>query len=301
VADLAVVHLVRRQNGIAPFERFLSSLRAHSAGTAYELVVLFKGFGRERMGHYERALGDIPHRRLFVPDRGYDIGAYFGAARRLDYPRYCFLNSHSRILVDGWLEKLNRGSVEPGVGLVGATGSWQSIAGGYTREQVRIQSLPPVRRFSERVLRALNDRRPGAMAQRGMRALLAVAGIWRPRRDFLPFPNFHLRTNAFVATREVLHRIRVWPMRTKLSVYKFESGKDSLTNQVCQLGLRVLVVGRDGKSYDPEQWHLSNTFWQSREENLLVADNQTENYLAAGAEKRAELAQYAWGNFARPG
>jgi hypothetical protein len=62
----------------------------------------------------------------------------------------------------------------------------------------------------------------------------------------------------------------------KLSAYKFESGKESLTNQVRNLGLRVLVVGRDGQAYDPEHWHRSNTFWQSREENLLVADNQTE-------------------------
>ena len=90
-------------------------------------------------------------------------------------------------------------------------------------------------------------------------------------------------------------------MRTKISAYKFESGKESLTNQVRGLGLQVLVVGRDGEGYEPERWPLSNTFWQSREENLLVADNQTELYLSSDKETRAELAQYAWGSFARPG
>ena len=61
-----------------------------------------------------------------------------------------------------------------------------------------------------------------------------------------------------------------------------------------------MSFGRDGQAYDPEHWHRSNTFWQSQEENLLVADNQTELYLSAGPEKRAELAQYAWGEHARP-
>jgi len=300
VADLALVHLVRRQNGIAPFERFLDSMRVHPAGMGHDLVILFKGFREDRVTDYEDKLEGIDHRRMFIGDRGFDINAYFEAVRCLEYTRFCFLNSYSRIVANGWLEKLAHFSDAADVGLVGATGSWQSIAGGYTREQVRIQALPPVTRFSGRVLRALKDRRPGAMAQRAMRAALAIAGVWRPRQDFLPFPNYHLRTNAFMAAREMLSRIHLSSMRTKLSAYKFESGKHSLTNQVRNLGLRVLVVGRDGKGYDPEQWHLSNTFWQSQEENLLVADNQTQLYLDSDAEKRAELAQYAWGESARP-
>lgn len=104
-----------------------------------------------------------------------------------------------------------------------------------------------------------------------------------------------------MASRDTLLRIRVGSLRMKLSTYKFESGRDGLTNQVLGLGLRALVVGRDGQAYDPERWHLSNTFWQSSEENLLVSDNQAELYLSAGAAKRAELAQYAWGDNARPG
>ena len=46
---------------------------------------------------------------------------------------------------------------------------------------------------------------------------------------------------------------------------------------------------------------MSNTFWQSNQENLLVADNQTETYRAADPAGRAELSHYAWGELARPG
>jgi hypothetical protein len=299
VRDLAVVHLVRKQNGLAPFERFLASLRSHPCGAPHDLVILFKGFNGD-CADYDEVLGDIPHKRLFVPDRGFDINAYFEAVERLDYPRFCFFNSYSRILSEGWLEKLVRCFEAANVGLVGATGSCQSIAGGYTREQRRLDALPPVRRLWTRVGRALVDRRPHAMAQRAARMVLRAAGVWRPSRDFPAFPNPHLRTNAFMASRDVLRRVKRGPLRLKLSAYKFESGKDSLTNQVRAMGLRVLVVGRDGRGYDPEDWHLSNTFWQSKEENLLVADNQTELYMSADPSTRAELAQYAWGDHARP-
>lgn len=299
MAVLAVVHLVRKQNGIQAFERFLASFQGHPAGVTHQLVFLFKGFARPESG-YERLISDMPHRSLFIPDRGFDINAYFEAARLLEYSRFCFLNSFSRILVDGWLEQLDRWSRADGVGLVGATGSYQSIAGGYTTEDVQLRSLPPTARLWKRVGRALRDRRPNANFQRVTRAMLRVAGVWKPARDFPPFPNPHLRTNAFMISRETLSRIRTRPLRMKVSAYKFESGRDGLTSQINRLGMRTLVIGRDGKGYEPSDWHLSNTFWQSREENLLVADNQTDLYMSGDLQKRSELAQYAWGEKARP-
>lgn len=301
MADLAIVHLVRRRNGIAPFARFLASLQAHTAGVPHDLVILFKGFDPGGAPEHDSLLEGVPHRRLFVSDRGFDINAYFEAAEQLDYTRFCFLNSYSQIRADGWLEKLRRWIDVDGVGLVGATGSCQSIAGGYTAHQQAMQALPPAQRFRTRVKRVWADRRPDMLLQRVTLWVLRLAGIWRPARDFPPFPNYHLRTNAFMASRQTLRRIRLGPLRRKLDAYKFESGKDGLTGQVRRLGLRVLVVGRDGEGYDPERWHLSNTFWQSREENLLVADNQTEFYLSSDAATRAEFARHAWGEFSRPG
>jgi len=301
VSDLAVVHLVRRQNGLPPFERFLSSYRARAAGAPHELVILFKGFAIQGgMQDYDRLLDGTPHRRLFVPDRGLDLNAYFESVASLAHDRFCFLNSYSRILDDGWLGKLARWLREEGVGLVGATGSCQSIARGYPMPQGE-NAVSPAARLRTRIRLALRDRRPGTLARRAGLWGLRLAGIWRPARDIPAFPNYHVRTNAFMVARRTLDRIRFRPLRWKLSAYKFESGNDSLTNQVLRLGLKVLVVGRDGEGYPPERWHLSNTFWQSNQENLLVADNQTEAYIAADPADRAVLSRYAWGELARPG
>ena len=285
---IAVVHLVRRRNGVEPLRRFLESYRRHPAGREHELVFLLKGFpGASRLGEHEALVSSLPHRRLAVPDAGLDIGSYFAAIDRLEHAHFCFLNSYSRILAPDWLAKLHRWIAADGVGLVGATGSCQRLGGpGAAR------GLEP---------RLIARWRKGALLQSLAYRLMRLAGVWSPARDFPPFPNYHLRTNAFMAARTTLERVRPGPIRTKLGAWKFESGHDSLTQRVRRLGLRVLVVGRDGEGYEPERWHLSNTFRQSRQETLLVADNQTDDYEAADRAMRDLVSRDAWGERARPG
>jgi len=302
VPDLAVVHLVRKSNGIAPFQQFLNSYREHASGVSHELVILYKGFNPGDTPAHDALLAGISHKRMFVPDRGFDINAYFETVEHLEYGHYCFLNSYSRILVADWLGKLHRWITTTGVGLVGATASYQSIASGHFAHLEKMKAMPALQRARASARIIFSDSRPAAfLAQRAWYRILRLAGVWKPERDFPPFPNYHLRTNAFMGAREILRQVRVGQMRLKVSAYKFESGRDSLTNQIRRLGLRVLVVGRDGNGYDPERWHLSNTFWQGREENLLVGDNQTEFYLAADSATRALRSHYAWGELARPG
>jgi hypothetical protein len=296
---IAVVHLVHRRNGLEPFARFLSSYRENPAGVAHELVLLFKGFQRkDDFQAYDRLIGDLPHRRDSITEEGFDLDAYFGAARRLEYEYFCFLNSFSRILDAEWLAKLHRWVVKDGVGMAGASGSWQSINRGPATARQGVPSPGNPRNFLSRLQRALRDPRPGMLQRRLWTAMLRLSGALRQDRDFPPFPNYHLRTNAFMAARATLLRIRLAPLRTKLAAYKFESGVDSMTRQVLALGLQVLVVGRDGQAFPPERWHESNTFWRSRQQNLLVADNQTDTYLSLEPSWAAELSSHAWGEFA---
>ena len=280
------------------FERFLRSYREHPAGVAHQLVILFKGLGAGEVDDHERLLADLPHRREFIPDTGFDLNAYFDAARRLDYEYFCFLNSYSRILGGDWLAKLHRAVTREGVGLVAASGSWQSVAGGYAGQGGPGGAEQPPGQLAK-VKDALLDRRPGMLRQRARALALRLTGALKPGRNFAPFPNYHIRTNAFMGARSTLLRIRVGTMRTKFSAHKFESGIGGLTNQVLRLGQGVLVVGRDGQAYEPQRWPASRTFWQGRQENLLVADNQTDAYLSADARTAAKLSFSAWGRLSR--
>lgn len=301
MAEIAVVHLVRRKNGIAPFERFLASYRAFPTGADHELVLIFKGFPFGRgTAPYDRLLAGAPHRRIYLADFGLDLRPYFKAVRALDHGYLCFLNSFSRILDGGWLAKLHRWAAAKGVGVAGATASCQSFSTSSAERDLVLRDLSPAARLRWRMDHLFEGMQVRLVAQRGAAWVLGRAGLWKPARYFPPFPNYHVRTNAFMASREVLSRVRIGPVLFKLSAFMFESGRDSLTNQLAAQGLRPIMVGRDGTGYERERWHEANVFRQGGQENLLIADNQTDLYEAADAGGRAALSRLAWGAQARP-
>ena len=286
------MHLVRQANGAEPLRRFLESYGRHPAGASHDLLLLFKGFESSLPDEYEALLKGVAHQRRFIPDRGFDVDAYFGFARTHEAAAFCFLNSFSVILADGWLASLHRALSEGDAGMVGATGSWQSLA--TVDADLRMTAF---------------SRRPGYPAWK--RQLLEWFPFLRKlvpavRRQLLqgmfgPFPNHHLRTNAFMIRRATALDVRLAPPRWKFDAYRFESGKRGLTAQVLGMGKAVLVVGRDGVAYDRENWHLSNTFWRRNQENLLVADNQTRSYESSDPELRAAYSAIAWGAWADAG
>lgn len=291
-APICVVHLVRAANGVAPLRAFLESYRRHAAGIEHDLLLLIKGFQPPLPRQCEDLLEGVAHLRRFIPDRGFDIDAYFDAVKAHEAKWYCFLNSFSVILADGWLAKLHGALVDRNAGMVGATGSWQSVFANFSDSIVPPPSYQAGYPAWKRLL---------------LRWFPLVRRIWPPMRRWMrrgmfdPFPNHHLRTNAFLISRETALLVRIAPMRKKFDAYLFESGSRGLTRQVLDMGKPVLVVGRDGKAYEMKDWHLSNTFWRGNQENLLVADNQTRKYDGSDLDVRALYSTFAWGPAADPG
>ncbi|WP_426052968.1 hypothetical protein, partial [Bacillus sp. DC4300-2b2] len=183
-----------------------------------------------------------------LDDNNFDIGAYIEVARQLNSDSICFLNTTSEILADHWLYKLASNLSAPGVGLVGATSSFESM-------------------------------RSADIA-------------------FPSFPNPHIRSNAFMISRKlfctVTHDVRI---TDKLSTHNFESGSQGLTRKILSMGLRPILVGRNGRGYSIENWATSGTFRQARQENLLVADNQTRLFANLPFFEKSRLAAMAWGRF----
>lgn len=276
MSDICVVHLVRKKNGIEPFRNFLESYLNHPAGVEHELLILFKGFsGKADIGPFEKLLKNVPHTFLILSDYGFDLRPYFVAAEKSDCRYLCFLNSFSLIQADGWLLNLYRHITKPGVGLVGATGSWGSMCPG----RLSIKKTLPL---WKKLLRPL---------------------VWRAIRGYFllyfePFPNCHIRTNGFMVSRDTMLKIRRGPLLTKMHAYRLESGKNSITRQIESMGLKTIVVGRDGVGYDSHEWDVSNTFWRQTQSNLLISDNQTRKYDAGDGERQASWESFAWGRVA---
>jgi hypothetical protein len=256
VAEVSVVHLVWAPLGLQPLRRFVRSYRAHPAGRDHALLAVFNGFSDAAALDAARAeLHGVEHAQLVLPGPAQDLAAYRAAAEHATgADALCFLNSHSEVLADGWLARLDEQLRAPRVGIVGATGSHEST----------YSSAP-------RPLKLLR------------------------RRQFPPFPNPHIRTNAFMLARERLLALDWEVGRGKSSAHQLESGTRGITRQLQAQGLEARVVGRDGRGYAPEGWGDSRTFRSGNQDNLLVADNRTRQYDEADPARRAELSRMAWG------
>jgi hypothetical protein len=287
--ELCVVHLVRALNGIEPFERFLESYRQHPGGTDHDFLIVFKGFDspNEKAEHL-KLLAPFRYFTLDVDDAGFDITAYFAAVRKHagEYRYFCFLNSFSVILDSGWASKLYQQISLHGVGLVGATGSWQSHRGSGMLWLLMTMVDVAIRDFLlHRDKPVMSRLAPSTKAgwQRGLYI-----------RNYIQFPNYHLRTNTFMISSELMDKIIFHEIKSKADAYEFESGQNGLTQQVLAMGKAVLVVGKDGVGCEKERWNESRTFWQTEQENLLVSDNQTRDYQYGSKQRRKSLSNGAW-------
>lgn len=244
--------------GEPPLEQFAASYRQHSAGCEHGLCVVLKGSDRGAFAHRCHTLAErLTARVLVMPDMGKDLDTYRAVARTTGAHQVCFLNTSTEILADQWLERLRAALRRPGVGLVGATASYESAR---------------------------------SSAPRPLRPLMALR--------YRPFPNPHIRTNAFMLQRDLMLALDWRPAQYKRAALELESGKRGITGQVQARGLSAVVVGRD-VAYDREHWYESRTFRSGDQENLLIADNRTRQYADADPARRAQLAAMAWGQ--KPG
>lgn len=273
MAEIGVFHLVRRGNAQDALERFLRSYQVHRPGAEHDLIFILKGFTREsHLKETYAALEGVTHTVLRVPDEGFDITAYMVAARLRTYPYLFFLNSFSEILEDDWLKLFRDAMRNEGIGAVGATGSWQSIYSDYLYRQAQ-----PRRTLSDKI-----------------KGIARIFWHWRSKDDFPEFPNYHLRTNAFMIQGDTMRSLQFGRIRTKRDAYRFESGYRSLTRQLEALGLRSLIAGRDGAVYEWRSWDEANTFWTGDQANLIVADNQTRAFERGDEYLRRRLSFHAW-------
>lgn len=273
---IGLVYLVWAPLGQEHLDAFLRSYNAHSAGAEHELIVLLNGarrpsslaasHGPSTLSEWELVdkLKGTAHRLIVMEAPTVDLAAYDLAAHELEHRRLCFLNSYSEILADDWLGCMSRAADMPGVGLVGATGSWESKA--------EMVGGPP------------------------MHWAYQVATLKLTRAQYERFPNPHIRTTAFMLDRDLALATTMSRAHDKPSAYLVESGRRSITRQVEERGLRAVVVGRDGRTYERQEWPESRTFRSGGQENLLVADNRTREWQIAPANLQRRWSRYAWGH-----
>jgi len=124
---MKLVHLVWAPVGPDALLRFVESYRRHPAGAEHSLLVVFKGFAPgQDLRPWRQALAGVAYDELQVEADCVDLGTYRDVIEQVEAPCYCFLNSGTVVLADGWLATIVRHLCEPAVGLVGASASYES-------------------------------------------------------------------------------------------------------------------------------------------------------------------------------
>lgn len=303
--DLALVHLVRKAEGTEPFREFLESYSVIDAGADHDLVLLLKGFDSEREADETAALaGGLDSQRVYVDDDGFDVGAYFTAADRLEYARLCFVNSFTTVRAPGWLGKLETALRLPDAGIAGATGSWASHWSWLLTNlgfSTPYREAFPDRAWAQGQVQRLTPDTRRVFTPVWLRHVLGTVRVLPYfARRFGPFPAAHVRTNGFMVERGLFRSLERTPVRRKFDAFVVEGGKRSITHQIEELGLRPLLAGADGRAYDVPDWARSGVFWQRNQENAILEDNQTRTYRDADLDLRTYFARFAWGTEAEP-
>jgi hypothetical protein len=125
----------------AQFEKFVRAYQVYPAGLTHDLVVVFKGFSSEASLEAGRKMfAGVTFEEVHVDDLKLDIGAYAEVVHQIECDRICFLNTTSEPASTDWLLKLALNLEQPGVGLVGATGSFEGGAVGPSFPNVHVRT-----------------------------------------------------------------------------------------------------------------------------------------------------------------
>ncbi len=261
---------MRKANGISPFLSFIDSLHRFPPPADCKLVFIFKGFDTNdvELKNYLRVLSAFNFETIYVSDAGYDITAYFHAAELTHFRYLIFFNSFSVILHQEWFTIFKNNFSEPQTGMLAATGSFESAFTNHLQQGSAGKSLVQKLRY-----------------------WLKCVFLYLM---FPPFPNPHLRSNAFMVRRKDFLGAKR-RLRTKMQALIFESGRNGLSIQILKKDKKILLLSRSGEGLEPHLWPKSGIFRQGKQENLLISDNQTRVYEQASLSDKNILNELAWG------
>ncbi|CAN7502340.1 hypothetical protein LJR234_003655 [Mesorhizobium amorphae] len=318
---IAVLYLARKSGD--HIARFAASYKQFPAGADHELIILHKGEGAswfaggQPLSHYR-------HRPIVVPESiGQDIHAYKYAAQRIDADLILCLNTYAEIKAEDWLAKMVSHITRPGVAVVGAMGSHESFRDSYKLSVKVAWVLGKRPRFNARIAREFRFIAIGQSAgwltagdSRMNKARRFIADFYqrRPRLQavaddferywdeavpktswlyrFPSFPNPHIRTNAFLTSRETLLATPLDGDSDREACLLFESGERGLSRFATG---RLMVINSTGKAFEADRWVESQTFRLGSQSGLLVGDNKTDYWNTFDEHERITVSGTTWG------
>lgn len=316
--DVTVLYLARLQDGIEEIVGFLRSYISNTTKIEHTLVVIVKGTDQENECAIVQSVLDshsIKANLIWLSDEiGFDIDAYKWVTSDLNIQTELILclKTSSKICSPDWLEKYLVLFSNDSVGLVGATGSYESLQSSWhailnAQQKFFTGTLPfnalsgwkwiigehngffkltAINSFfhSRRILERFKFRIVTGMQSNHDSVRERYIKVTRENevfsfiKEFPLFPNPHIRTSGFMIRISDFNSLRFDSTGLKTDSSKFESGYSSLTRQIVEKNKEVLVLGADGRGYNIDEWEESGTFRNLDQTNLLISDNRTDDY-----------------------
>jgi hypothetical protein len=332
--SIGVVYLAWQGLGPGSFERFVESYERRSAGREHDLIVIYAGFERQQALREAMAVfRNTPHVAFEFSDVRLDIGYYLELARRVDYEYLCILNTYTELCANNWLEYLHRHASSGKVGIVGATGSYESLLDsvGFQRRVIwnckengnkvsdtieyyykfLLESACPnasvepaaalpgrrIERWMERAAGYIAKRERDHLYQTRWEQMTAPGKVFADYGQFPAFPNPHIRTSGFMLRRAHLTTFQPSQIKTKMDALAFESGGNGLTAQLRRAGLAAIVCANDGRGYDVRDWSRSGTFRQGDQSRLILTDNRCRDFATMPPGERSLHERITWGDY----
>lgn len=116
------------------------------------------------------------------------------------------------------------------------------------------------------------------------------------------FPNYHIRTCAFMINRELFLEYAAaqkFP-KTKEDTWEMEHGQQSLTKFVFQKGYNAAIINSDGEIFTPENWIFSKTYISPDEFKSTLSDKWSKRYYSVNEEEKITLEVLVWGKNLTP-
>ncbi len=251
--------------GLPAFNKFLASYEKYGAGIEHKLTILLRAFENnlEDYNKIKEICSAKNIKTLDTIDVGLDFGAYLDSAKQSDADYICCLNTSCEIMCDDWLKKLYSPIEEDNkYQMVGISGAYDPCPN-YIRDYRSVNSL-----FGKVVVffKRLN------LFRYLYRYLFATI-----RKGY---PNYHLRTPAFLIKRELLTEyFEIYDLPTdKLGAYRVEGDeRHSLSQFVLTKGFDFCVADKFGVKFDKQDFDKSETYC-SEKKNYIIKDRQQEMY-----------------------
>jgi hypothetical protein len=252
-----VVYLAFAGYGPNNFKNFINKYKKYNSGLKHKLIICFKNFSKEEKIFYKKKLKKIKCLIYFDDKKinDYDIGSWYRIAKKNLKSNIFFFGARDFPIKKNWLKICNK-FLTDNTKIIATQCSYASRSSDYFKHYYK--NVNKIKSF--------------------------FLGIYK--LIYYPiFPNPHFRTCGFlVQSRFFCKYVNRFLNKNKIKNFnkektlQFESGRDSLFNQISRDGYSCGLVNSDKNIFYFKEWKKSQTNFLGLQEKLLISDHRTENY-----------------------